>query len=216
MTPQCPKVKVRESTKKLNSRDFKPVKSAEETQEEAERLKESRAATAEEIAEEMKVPLADRVTPYHHLSYEEQIIQKKQHLTKLLEGFSQTLDQDVKAGREVYPQWYSPESRQLCQLSHIIECDEEHRNQYRNKVEFTIGRRYQDNAVCVGFNTGNLSKGITFVDYPNEIKTNSAESIWVAKCVEEMVIKSGVEPYDKRRNQGFWRLLLYRESKRTN
>jgi hypothetical protein len=31
-----------------------------------------------------------------------------------------------------------------------------------------------------------------------------------------MVIQSGVEPYDKRKNQGFWRLLLFRESKRTN
>lgn len=142
MTPQCPKVKVRESTKKLNSRDFKPVKTMEEQQEEAERLKESRTATAEEIAEEMKVPLADRVTPYHHMTYAEQIIQKRDHLTKLLEGFSATLDQDVKGSREVYPQWYGKESKQPCELSHVIECDEQHRNQYRNKVEFTIGRRY--------------------------------------------------------------------------
>ena len=78
-----------------------------------------------------------------------------------------------------------------------------------------MGRRYQDDAICVGFNTGNLSKGITFVDYPDHIKVNSAESIWVAKQIEQMVISSGIEPYDKRKNQGFWRLVLYRESKRT-
>ena len=30
------------------------------------------------------------------------------------------------------------------------------------------------------------------------------------------MIDSGLEPYDKRINQGFWRLLLFRESKRTN
>lgn len=101
-------------------------------------------------------------------------------------------------------------------MSHIIECPEAYRNCYRNKVEFTIGRRYQDNAICIGFNTGNLSRGITFVDYPDEIKTNSFESVMVAKAVEKLVIESGLEPYDKRINQGFWRLLLFRESKRTN
>ena len=30
------------------------------------------------------------------------------------------------------------------------------------------------------------------------------------------MIESGVEPYDKKINQGYWRLLLYRESKQTN
>jgi len=40
-----------------------------------------------------------------------------------------------------------------------------------------VGRTYKDNNICVGFNTGNLSKGITFVDYPDNIKTNSEESI---------------------------------------
>ena len=67
----------------------------------------------------------------------------------------------------------------------------------------------------MGFNTGNLSKGITFVDYPDGIKTNSAESVQVAKQIEKLVIESGVDPYDKRTNQGYWRLVLFRESKRT-
>jgi tRNA/tmRNA/rRNA uracil-C5-methylase (TrmA/RlmC/RlmD family) len=105
---------------------------------------------------------------------------------------------------------------QPCELSHIIECDENFRDSYRNKVEFTIGRRYQDDAICVGFNTGNLNKGITYVDYPDNIKTNSAESVKVAKTIENLIKESGVEPYDRRINQGYWRLLLFRESRRTN
>lgn len=68
----------------------------------------------------------------------------------------------------------------------------------------------------MGFNTGNLSKGITFVDRPDGIKTNSADSVGVAKQIEKLVVESGIEPYDKRINKGFFRLLLYRESKRTN
>lgn len=35
--------------------------------------------------------------------------------------------------------------------------------------------------VCVGFNRGNLGKGISFVEKPDNIKVNSAESIMVAK-----------------------------------
>lgn len=106
--------------------------------------------------------------------------------------------------------------KQPCELSHIIECEEQYRNQYRNKVEFTVGRRYADNRICVGFNTGNLAKGITYVDEPDGIKTNSAESVWVAKKIESMIIESGIEPYDKKINRGYFRLVLYRESKRTN
>ena len=54
------------------------------------------------------------------------------------------------------------------------------------------------------------------MDYPDGIKTNSAESVQVAKVIEQIVKESGVEPYDRRINQGYWRLVLYRESRRTN
>ena len=40
-------------------------------------------------------------------------------------------------------------------------------------MEFTIGRRYEDNEICVGFNKGNMNKGIIFVDYPDNIKSIS-------------------------------------------
>ena len=58
-------------------------------------------------------------------------------------------------------------------MSSVIECDEHYVNEYRNKVEFTIGKRYEDEKICVGFNKGNLNKGITFVDYPDNIKSIS-------------------------------------------
>ena len=81
----------------------------------------------------------------------------------------------MKKNREEYPKWYSEMGTPKipCELSHIIECDPEYINAYRNKVEFTIGRRYEDNKVCVGFNKGNINKGILFVDYPDNIKAIS-------------------------------------------
>jgi len=62
------------------------------------------------------------------------------------------------------PAWFTGEIKEQghpCPLEGIIECDPEHRKFYRNKVEFTIGRRkYQDDAICVGFTMGNLAKGV--------------------------------------------------------
>ena len=57
----------------MSIKEFKAVKNEEEQKEDDERKKEARTATPEEVAEEMKVPVEDRVTPYHMYSYEEQI-----------------------------------------------------------------------------------------------------------------------------------------------
>jgi tRNA/tmRNA/rRNA uracil-C5-methylase (TrmA/RlmC/RlmD family) len=58
-------------------------------------------------------------------------------------------------------------------------------NHYRNKVEFTVGHCYnKDEAkigeICVGFNVGNSSKGVNFVDSPDNILVNSHESLIAA------------------------------------
>ena len=78
--PNNTKMKLKEVTKKINIREFKTVRSEEEQRADDEKRKENKVATPEEIAEEMKVPLADRVTPYHRLTYEEQIEKKKEQL----------------------------------------------------------------------------------------------------------------------------------------
>lgn len=55
-----------------------------------------------------------------------------------------------------------------------------------------------------------------FVDKPDNILSISAESITAAKTLEALVKESGIEPYDRKINNGYWRLLLFRESKKTN
>jgi len=107
----------------------------------------------------------------------------------------------------------------VCPLDHVIECDENIREGYRNKVEFTVGRKFkgigEQGPICVGFNLGNMAKGIVFVDEPDTIKVISKESIYVAKEMEKIIQKMDIEPYDRSINQGFWRIILYRESKKT-
>jgi len=69
--------------------------------------------------------------------------------------------------------------------------------------------------IIVGFNRGNLAKGISFVDKPDEIRVNSNESLVACKRFEKIVQHSEMEPYDRTTNSGFWRIFLYRESKTT-
>ena len=70
--------------------------------------------------------------------------------------------------------------------------------------------------VCVGFNVGDSSKGINFVDSPENTRVNSQESILAAKICEDIVKTSGLEPFVKSKIEGFWRIFLYRESSTTN
>ena len=95
---------------------------------------------------------------------------KNEQLIETLKTFNKALDNDVKNKREDTPNWYTEEvrdSKQPCLLSHIITCDDDYINEYRNKVEFTIGKKYENGEICVGFNKGNLNKGITYVDDPS-------------------------------------------------
>ena len=86
-------------------------------------------------------------------------------------------------------------------------------------MEFTVGREYSemnDGEIVVGFNRGNLAKGIICVDRGDTIRVNSKESVIVAMQFEAIVKKSGLAPFDKQKNTGLWRILLYRESRETN
>lgn len=183
---------------------------------------------------EVSVDIRDRVTPYHHLPYEEQIAKKAEWLTgpEVLRDFSKQLEQAMAAHREYCPPWFrdvheaiadhqktADEYLPCCPLEKIIECDESYRDGYRNKVEFTIGRRFtaigEQGPICVGFNLGHMAKGILYVEKPDSIKVISRESVQAAKRLEQIVEASGLEPYDRTVNKGFWRILLYRESKNT-
>lgn len=109
IVPKFPKMKIKEVNKKVNSREFKPVKDREEIKEEGERKKERqmKSLTAEEIAEEMKISVEDRVTPYHHLTYPEQIKKKEEQLLEVLKSFDKQLNTDITKNGEQRPAWYT-------------------------------------------------------------------------------------------------------------
>ena len=71
--PKQPKIRLKPLSKKIQHKDFHPVKAREEQKQENERKKVQlmESLTKEEIEEEMKISIEDKVTPYHHLPYEE-------------------------------------------------------------------------------------------------------------------------------------------------
>jgi len=60
-----------------------------------------------------------------------------------------------------------------------------------------------------------MAKGILYVDSPDNINVIPDRSIAVAKVFEQIIIESEIDPFDRVVNTGFWRILLYRESKKT-
>jgi hypothetical protein len=69
-----------------------------------------------------------------------------------------------------------------------LRCDEDYLKGYRNKVEFTVGRKFiginKKGPICVGFNAGNMAQGILYVDSPDNINVIPDRSIKVAKIFE--------------------------------
>lgn len=111
----------------------------------------------------------------------------------MLREFNNNLDKEIKKACEIAPTWYKSlgESHELPLSGDIIHS--ERLDGYRNKVEFTVGRIYEparegveelwntEAPICVGFNRGNLVKGIEFVERPDSIKVNSQDSLIIAK-----------------------------------
>jgi len=147
----------------------------------------------------------------------------------MLAEFNKVLDNEIRKKNEIPPAWYTNlgEDKTMPLEKEIIHS--EVLEGYRNKVEFTVGRAYApprpghdefwnpEAPICVGFNRSNLRKGINFVESPECIRVNSSESLLVAKQFEEIVrnAPSELTVFDKATAKGFWRILLYRESKVT-
>lgn len=75
---------------------FKKVKDADTMLLEGQRKKEDiqKNITEEDILKEVSVDIRDKVTPYHHLSYQDQIAKKAEWLTgsEVLSDFSRQLE----------------------------------------------------------------------------------------------------------------------------
>lgn len=127
--------------------------------------------------------------------------------------------EEAKDGEEAKPK-YQFVHKLPCDFKGILECDEEARTGYRNKVEFSISRNYHDKKLCVGFMKCNTNTGLLYVDYPKDLPHISAYSVECAEKVQTLVReyeeKYGIQEYRTDVHTGSWRTMLYKESKKTN
>ena len=71
-------MRLREVSSRPNPKHFRALRSEEQMREDEDRKKESRTATKEEIEEEMKISVEERVTPYYQMTYAQQIEKKNE------------------------------------------------------------------------------------------------------------------------------------------
>ncbi|WJX44181.1 hypothetical protein P8452_31191 [Trifolium repens] len=152
------------------------------------------------------------VTPLAHLSYADQLEQKKYSLMQILKKLPRNARKACPNGVPV-PEWIL-KSREIgglpCNLEGIIESPIV--NGYRNKCEFSIGYS-MEGKVTVGFSLGNFREGVTAVEEPVDCPNISTIACKYAAIFQEFLQLSDLPVWNRFKNCGFWRQLTVREGR---
>ncbi|XP_021745950.1 zinc finger CCCH domain-containing protein 24-like [Chenopodium quinoa] len=154
----------------------------------------------------------DAVTPLAHLSYAEQLEQKKNSLTQMLKKLTRNARKACPKDLQL-PEWVV-KSREIgglpCKLEGIIESPLI--NGYRNKCEFSVGLSVQGKPT-VGFMLGNFREGVTAVEEPTNCLNVSKIACNYASVFQEFLRDSALPIWNRFNNSGFWRQLTVREGR---
>ncbi|WVZ02736.1 hypothetical protein V8G54_023542 [Vigna mungo] len=158
--------------------------------------------------------LRDVVTPLAHITYDDQLEQKKASLMQILKKLTRNARKACPNGVSL-PEWIL-KSREIgglpCKLEGIIASPIV--NGYRNKCEFSVGYSLEGN-VTVGFMLGNFREGVTAVEEATECPNVSTIACKYATMFQEFLQHSDLPVWNRFKNTGFWRQLTVREG-RTN
>ncbi|KAG0168509.1 tRNA methyltransferase 2, partial [Apophysomyces sp. BC1034] len=206
----------REVIKKLDNYEFKKrVLKAEyfgvSKKAHSERFQKKK--DGEQQGEEVEDPrtpaerLADQVTPFHKLAYEEQLKKKSRVGAKYLMGLKRQIQQlkDLSEIGKAQSAWAHEKGAMPCEYLDIIPSPEV--NGYRTKCEFTIGKNLADEPT-VGFLLGLFRHGVTSVLAPSECLHVSDLSKKIAKAMEDYVRASSLPVYDRKEKVGVWRTMM--------
>ena len=181
--------------------------------------------------------IADQVTPWWNIPYDEQLLKKNEIVHKLIKQLERKLLNYIprkikqKPGPIIEGQSYderikkmTSDLRALEQLSWIkvkkLECEGMMCNienikgspvtdGYRNKVEFSFGKDLMGNNAC-GFLLGMYKEGVTTVLNPSFCKNVPDKAKDIANILEEYVNQSNLEVYNRELKTGFFRCALVR------
>lgn len=155
----------------------------------------------------------DVVTPLAHLSYVEQLEQKKNSLMQLLKKLTRNARKACPKGVPL-PEWVV-KSREIgglpCNLEGIIESPLI--DGYRNKCEFSVGFSVQGKPT-VGFMLGNFREGVTAVEEPTNCPNVSRIACNYASVFQDFLQNSALPIWNRFNNTGFWRQLTVREGRK--
>ncbi|KAF7724754.1 tRNA methyltransferase 2 [Apophysomyces ossiformis] len=209
-----------EVIKKLDGYEFKKrVLKAEYVsvtrQEHSERFqrndKKAKGEQAEE-EEDTRPPaerLADQVTPFHKMPYEEQLKKKGRNGAKQLMNLKKQISQlrDLSEIGKKQSAWAHEKQSMPCPYEDIIASPNV--NGYRTKCEFTIGHNLEGEAT-VGFLLGLYRHGVTAVLSPNDCLHVPDVAKKIAKAMENYVRASSLAVYDRTTKVGVWRTMMTR------
>ena len=181
--------------------------------------------------------IADQVTPWWQIPYNEQLEKKNELVLKMLKIFEKRLSQyfprkiKKKPTAIIKNQSYQEriknmpsEVRALEQLAWIKEAKKECFGKicnidsivgspvtlgYRNKVEFSFGKDLNGNIAC-GFLLGMYKQGVTTVLNPSFCKNVPEKAKLIANLLEEYCRESQIEVYDRELKTGFFRCCMVR------
>ncbi|XP_076907156.1 zinc finger CCCH domain-containing protein 24-like [Bidens hawaiensis] len=155
----------------------------------------------------------DVVTPLAHMSYEDQLEQKKKNIMQILKKLARNARKGCPDG-VAQPDWIQ-KSRDIgglaCKLEGIIESPLV--NGYRNKCEFSVGYSLQGKPT-VGFLLGNFREGVTAVEEPSDCPNISKISCKYAEIFQNFLQDSTFPIWNRMTNTGFWRQLTVREGRK--
>ncbi|CDW58463.1 hypothetical protein TTRE_0000678001, partial [Trichuris trichiura] len=143
------------------------------------------------------VNITDVVTPWHDVSYEEQLERKHANCLAFLKDVSLAM---AVAGKETIPS-----SRHYGILEDIRASPK--KNGYRNKCEFSVG--YNNGFAEIGFRLTRHREGCT-VAAADDCKHIPTVMKSVVRQFRNFILSSGKAPYDVDTKEGFWRMLTVR------
>jgi len=158
---------------------------------------------------ENDIPPEERITqvvcPYILKPYEEQLVLKQSTIAKCIKKLTGDMRYQ-KIGGDWLP---SKSSGGLClELLPIIKSPV--LNNYRNKVEFTIGKDSNGIENTVGFRIGSYVKGNLAIVAPTKCINCTVESIAVAREFQEFIRALAFTSYDCSTHKGFWQQVVVR------
>jgi len=168
---------------------------------------------------EVEASVMQKSAPLYQWPYSTQLEMKGTYIKTAVRTLTKQVRTKCEDEGEELPTWTSAEWAAAvqapggcgCPLDETIGTVVEHREGYRNKCEFTIGRK-EDGSLDCGYVLRVLADGAQVVDSVDDTPHTPAQMKRLCSVVRELVRSSPFPPYDRSRDgrTGVWRLVMAR------